>query len=229
MKTLLLFHAIFTLLAHVASAALYSFNNVSSLSVHGITDADGRAFRSGTTVGQELTATGTYGNWTSAGPGVVAFGFFSTDSLSGFTTTQLISAFTIFSTTGTFGAGPSGQRGTFAVTTADIEVTGSPFAGKNIYLFAGNGSTLATSTQFLVLKNSSQFLAADDDAPLAVTIQFLSSNSTLLLGTTASNVPTTNTDATVTPGWAMVAPIPETSTSLLGVLGGLVMLRRRRA
>ena len=51
---------------------------------------------------------------------------------------------------------------------------------------------------------------------------------TLLLGTNVANVQTLNTDATITPGWAMVT-VPEGSTAFLGTIGMLTLLRRRRA
>jgi hypothetical protein len=214
-----------------AEAATYAFNNGSSATANGIVDATGRSFRSGTTVGQELTATGANGNWTSAGAGVLAVGTFSTDDLSSFTTgTQLISAFNNqFGPAFTFGAGPSGQRSSFAPAAQTVNITGSAFNNQFMYLFAGNGSTFETSSQFLVLKhNTNRFLAADDANPNAITVQFLASNSTILFGSAVLNVPTTNTDSSITPGFAMAAPIPETSTSLLGAIGALALLRRRR-
>jgi hypothetical protein len=213
------------------NAATYAFNNGSSATANGITASNGNAFRSGTTVGQTLTATGTWGNWTSAGPGVIAVGRFNTDSISSLTSSELIAAFTgQFGTTYTFGAGVTGQRGTFAPAAQTVAITGNTsLSGFNMYLFAGNGATFAESTQFLVLKhNTQQFLASDDSVPTAITVQFLRSNTTTLFGTDVANVPTTNSDASTTPGWAMAAPIPETSTSLLGAIGALALLRRRR-
>lgn len=223
--------ALFATLTLSLNAATYAFNNGSSATANGITDAAGRAFRSGTTDGQSLTATGTWGNWTSAGPGVVAVGRFNTDLLSTLSASELISAFTgQYGTTFTFGAGVSGQRGTFAPAAQTVAITGNTaLSGFNMYLFAGNGATFATSTQFLVLKhNTQQFVATDDSVPTAITVQFLRSNTTTLFGTNVTDVPTTNTDASTTPGWAMSAPIPETSTSLLGAIGALALLRRRR-
>jgi MYXO-CTERM domain-containing protein len=209
------------------SAATYVYNNGSSSSANGITDSLGKAFRSGTTVGQAMTASGTYGNWTSAGPGVLNVGFFTTDNLSVLSKTALVAAFTPFGAAGTFGAGPSGQRGTFSLSPAAVTITDSVFSGKNMYFFAGNGSSFDNSTDFLVLKSSTLWANANDAVPTATTIGFAPGNTTLLLGTSVANVPTTNTDSTTTAGWQMVV-VPEPSAALLGALGALGLLRRRR-
>jgi hypothetical protein len=228
MKSLLLSVFFVASLMATASAATYVFTSGTGVGAHGVTDASGRVFREGTTAGDTFTPTS--GAWTSAGPGVVALGIFSTDSLSGLTQSQLVSAFTNQFSDGSFGAALGGGRGFFGSDAVTTTITGSPYAGKAMYLFAGNGSTFETSTQFLILKhNTSTFNIADDLEPSAITVTFTPTSSTLLFGTNVSDVRTTNTDSSVTAGWAMVAPIPETSTSLLGVLGGLLMLRRRRA
>jgi hypothetical protein len=225
MKSNILSLAFVVLAAGSASAASYIFNNGSSATANGVVDSDGNSFRSGTTVGQALTATGTYGNWTSAGPGVLAVGVFSTDDLSSLGKTSLIAAFTNSFGSGTFGAGPSGQRGTFSLSPAATTITGSAYAGKNMYLFAGNGATFADSTQFLVLKNDTTWLATDDAIPTATTVSFLASNTTVLLGFDLADVRTTNTDSSITAGFQMV---PEPSAALLGAVGALGLLRRRR-
>ena len=211
-----------------SQAAVYVFDNGSGADANGIVDLNGRAFRANTTVNQQFTGASLNGNWFSAGPGVVSVGIFSTDSLSNLNQTQLISSFTNTFASGTFAQGAGGQRGTFSLTPSNIIIQNSVFQNKNIYLFAGNGSTFENSTQFLVLKHSSQFLAADDNSPTPIDIIFQPGNTTLLLGTTVTNVPTTNSDASTNAGWAMVTPVPETSTTLLGALGALAMLRRRR-
>ena len=211
-----------------ASAASYIFNNGSSTNANGIIESGGDSFRNLTTDGQVLTATGTYGNWTSAGAGFVAVGVFNTDNLSGLDSASLISAFTNTFGSGTFGAGPAGQRGTFSLSPPATTITGSAFAGKNMYLFAGNGSSLANSTEFLVLKHDTQWLATDDAIPTATSISFLASNTTTLFGLDMADVRTTNTDSSATTGFSMAAPIPEPSAAVLGAFGALLVLRRRR-
>ena len=211
-------------------AASYIFNNGSSATANGVIDLSNNSFRSSTIAGASITGTGTYGNWTSAGPGVIAVGVFNTDALASLQKSSLIAAFTNTFGSGTFGAGPSGQRGTFSLSPAAVTIAGSAYADKNMYFFAGNGSTFENSTEFLVLKSSTKWLATDDAIPTATTIQFLSSNSTVLFGTNVSDVRTTNTDSSITAGFKMAAPvaIPEPSAALLGAIGALGLLRRRR-
>lgn len=212
----------------ISAAATYQFLNGSGSTANGITDKDGNAFRLGTVAGQTFSGTDANGDWISAGPGVVAVGLFSTDNLSLLNQTQLIAAFDNLYFGGSFAGGPGGQRGTFVLNSDQTTIANSVFDNKFMYLFAGNGTTFANSTQFLVLKSTTKFLAADDAASSAVSVSFSPSNTSILLGNSVANVPTTNTDASTNAGWAMVTPVPETSTTLLGALGALAMLRRRR-
>lgn len=212
-----------------AHAATYSFSNGSGATASGIQDLDGRAFRANTQPGDAFT--GTAGG-TSAGPGVVAVGFFTTDDLSGATSAaSLISLFTNFGgVTNTFAAaGTGGNRGIFLLGPPAATITASAYAGKNMYLFAGNGTTLENSTQFLVAKSATQFAAADDSVPTAISVVFRPDNSTVLFGSTVPDMKTTSSDSSITAGFQMAAPIPEPSAALLGALGALGLLRRRRA
>ena len=201
-----------------ASAASYSFNNGTSSTASGISDASGNTFQGGSTAGVGFAT----GGGTSAGPGVVAIGIFSTDSLSGLSNADLIANFTsLTGVTNTFAtAGALGNRGIFSSAAMNIRITGSAFENKNMYLFAGNGTTFATSTQFLVVKLATQFLSSDDSIPTATAELFRPSTSTLLIGTNATNVQTTNTDASTTPGWAMSSARPFWTVS---TLSGLIL------
>ncbi len=225
MKIKLSLLAISAVLAASASAASYAFNNGASSTASGISDASGNTFSSSVAAGVGFAT----GGGTSAGSGVVGIGIFSTDSLSGLGASALIADFTsLTGVTSAFAAsGATGNRGVFSSTATSITITGSAFENKNMYLFAGNGSTFALSTQFLVVKLATQFLGSDDSIPTATSELFRPSTSTLLVGNTVANVQTANTDASITPGWAMVA-VPESSTALLGALGALALLRRRR-
>jgi hypothetical protein len=208
----------------VAIGALYTINSGTGSTASGIQDSLGRTFRSGTTAGDAFSI----GGGTSAGPGVVAFGIFSTDQLSNLQTTNLVSAFTGFGNTAAFNTnGTTGNRSVYT-SPQTAQVAGSAFNGKNVYLFAGNGTTFSNSTQFLVVKSNFLFSAAQDDIPTPQVWTIRPDNSQLLLGTSATNVQTANTDTSVTPGWQMATPVPEPSAAILGTLGALVLLRRRR-
>lgn len=213
-------------LAIPASAATYTLSAGTGVDAFGIQDFSGRAFRDQTAVG--ATFNGAAGG-TSAGPGVVAFGIFSTDALSTFTSTQLVSAFTNFGdVSGTFSAvGTSGNRGVFSLSST-AAVAATSFAGKAFYLFAGNGTTLANSTQYFVFKSTTLFGAADDNNPAPIDVAITPTSGTVLFGSLVADMKTTSGDATVTPGFRMAVAVPEPSAVLLGAVGALGLLRRRR-
>lgn len=214
-----------------ANAALYTLNGGTTASAAaGVETMEGRTFRSGTTDGTAFTGTNA---GVSAGPGIVAFGIFSTDNFSGVLDgAGLVSLFTQFgSTSYSFASGgTSGQRSIFSIPQS-AKITDSAFANKAVYFFAGNGTTFAGSTQFLIAKMDTITFVPGDDTANATAPKIISinpANSTALLGSEVANVWTTNSDATQTPGWQMATLIPETSTALLGALGALGLLRRRR-
>lgn len=213
----------------LSQAALYTLTNGTTASTAaGVQTTEGYVFRAATTAGTNFTT----GNLaTSAGPGIVAFGFFSTDSLSSVSTpTALVSLFTQFGAVNTFNnAGTGGNRSVFS--TAQSQTITPTFSNRSIYFFAGNGSTFLNSTQFLVAKMDTEtFLPGDDvtNAIIPKVITINPANSTVLIGSEIANVWTTNSDASTNAGWQMAALVPETSTSLLGALGALMLLRRRR-
>ena len=213
-----------------SSAASYVFNNGGGPYASGIADVMGHTFSSSTPAGTAFPS----GGGISAGPGVVGIGIFSTDNLEGLDSQSLIADFRSLTglTTAFASAGPLGTRGTFASAAINIIITGSVFENQNMYLFVGNGTTFSNSNEFLVVKLATQFLASDDNIPTPTTEMFRptggTAETTLLLGTNVANVQTLNTDATITPGWAMVT-VPEGSTAFLGTIGMLTLLRRRRA
>jgi hypothetical protein len=218
------------LTAATSQAALYTLGNGSGSTAAGVETIEGKVFRSGTVDGATLTGTNTA---TSGGPGVVAFGVFSTDSLSTVATaSELVNLFTQFGAVGTFGAASTGGNRSVFSRANTATITGSAFAGKAIYFFAGNADTFANSTQFLVAKMDTEIFSAGDDttfatAPKSITIN--PGNSTTLLGKEVANVWTTSSDATTNAGWQMATLVPEPSAALLGALGALGLLRRRRA
>jgi hypothetical protein len=178
-------------------------------------------------------AVGTFTGFSSpTNPGVYGFGFFGvTDSAVTNATqlTDIVTAFTVFGTTDTFNGGgaPTNQRGLFAHSQSGV-VTGSSFSGKNIYLLVGNGATFGASSELLVLKNTSLFTDAQDSVPTAQNITFSTATATLLFGRNIADVKTTGTDSSATAGWGTAKAVPEPSAALLGALGALGLLRRRR-
>lgn len=205
-----------------SQAALITLINGAAATASGIQTVAGLTFRSGTSVGDALG--GSRGG-TSAGAGTVAFGFFTTVINS---ETTDFSNFVAFGNVGTFAAGgPSGNRSIFQ-SAQNVTVTGSQFDGKNIVLFAGNGTTFGTSSEFLVVDTGIAFNSVSDGTPTPTTLTVRPDSSTLLFGSTVLDVYTTNIDTSVTPGWSMATPVPEPSAALLGALGVLGLLRRRR-
>ena len=209
--------------ASSAHSALITLNNGASATASGIQTEDGLTFRGGTTAGDSLG--GTNGG-ISAGPGAIAFGIFTT------TITQDTTDFSSFVPFGNIlefsAAGAFGNRSVFSLP-QNVTVAASVFAGKNIILFAGNGTSFANSTQALVVDTGIAFNSVSDANPSPTSFTVRPSNSSILFGSAASNVLTTNTDTSVTEGWSMKTIVPEPSAALLGALGALGLLRRRRA
>lgn len=218
--------AVLTVASSDAATTSYQFTTGTTAASNGIINGvSGKAFQN--------SVSATY-----AGPGTVGVGYFNiTDAaiLAATSPATLISAFQNWNTNGTstFNApGAVGNRGVFNISPAaarDLQTGGSGagFQDKAMYVFVGNGATYAASTQFLVLKSTYTFNPAESGVTTYAKT-FTTANSAALIGSSVADVKTTNTDATVTPGWSTAALIPETSTALLGALGALGLLRRRR-
>lgn len=159
--------------------------------------------------------------------GIIAIGVFSTltdlDISSATSVATLAGDFKTFGTTAQFGAG-FGLAGTYQFETTGATPGVDGFAG-NIYTFIGNGATLAASTEILVYKNESTFVAdpgASDPALLSDTLD----SGTLLLG--GFNNYSEDIGLGPAPAYNTVNLIPEPSVALLGALGVFGLLRRRR-
>ena len=182
-------------------------------------------------------ATGTFTGYQAPGTaGIVAFGIFSSLSDAQITGAAdfanglsiLSNAFVQFGAAGTFNtAGPTGSKGVFSRNTSSL-VVGSPFSTKNIYAFVGNGTSFSNSTELLVLKSASTFTDGQDAIPTAQLVTLSYANTSLLFGRQLADVKTTTTDSSVTLGWGTAVAVPEPSAALLGALGALGLLRRRR-
>jgi hypothetical protein len=226
MKTRKAILLLLALSASFASAAttLYTVTTGSTATSAGVANKDGLQFQSSSVAA-----------FTSAGPAVVSFGYFSiTDLEIGAATSMstLTSAWKQWNgATTTFAApGPSQFRGVFssAATARDLSLpANSDFASKNMYVLIGNGTTYANSDQALVLKTSFIFDPLET-GPTAFSKTITTLNSSALFGSQVLDVRTTATDASATPGWRTAAFVPEPSAALLGAIGALGLLRRRR-
>jgi len=228
MKSKLIILAVVAMNIGSSYGAVYNVTNGTTATSNGIASSGGlKTDPTGTAV------TGTFtGFYSTTDPGVYGFGYFGvTDAaITGATTlSSIYSNFNQFGTTDTFNSGgaPTSARGLFAHSQS-ATVTGSGFSAKNIYLLVGNGSTFNNSTELLVLKNQSTFTDAQDATPTAQNISFTTSTATLVFGVNIANVKTTGSDSSSTPGWGTAVPVPEVSTALLGAIGALGLLRRRR-
>ena len=208
----------FLLTASLSQAALYTLTNGSSATSNGIGNSTGTP-----------EVYGTPFNTTSA---FLAVGYFNVadSSLATLSGTSLVAAFQNWGASGNFTAtGAFGNKGTVSYAAPAKTVGTGAFAGQNMYVLVGNSAGIGTAaTQYLVLKTTFQFLASDDSNPSPITKTFNAANSTLLVGANVSDVRTTTADSSATAGWRTVTPVPEPSAALLGAIGALGLLRRRR-
>lgn len=219
-KVSILAPILFAACVGMVSAASYTLQTGATATASGFANSGGVVFQNSA-------------NASFAGPGTVGFGIFtiSDSDISGATSGGVLtSAFVGFGTssTGTFTApGLSANAGTFSRNSTGV-VTGSPFANSLVYLLVGNGTTYANSTQFGVFKTTFSYLAADDAVPTPIVYTVTSANTSVLFGSTTADVRTTGADSSPTPGFRTATPIPEPSAAILGAVGALGLLRRRR-
>ena len=139
--------------------------------------------------------------------------------------TSIISSFNIF------GGGPGISIGSGSLITnaTGITSTANPtlFNGFTLYAIIANSSTLSTATQFALVNNT----GAGTFFPTDIT----TSNSASINFTTFTALQTVAGGGTTTTGTPnsihminVVTAVPETSTALLGAIGVLGLLRRRR-
>jgi MYXO-CTERM domain-containing protein len=202
------FAAFFALLG-TSGAATYTITNGSGSSAFGIGDSSGDGF-----VGIE---------------GVAALGVYSSTDFATFTAQDFIANFTVFGVptqTNFREAGIFGNNGTFEYSPAGLAAN-APYVNQAMLVLVGNAATFALATEFLVLDLGRNFLAADDQVATPQTVA-ITGSTVVLFGSTIPNMPTFNNDTTINQGFLTAAPIPEPSAALLGALGALALLRRRR-
>ena len=229
-------------LAIPASAALYTAtNNVNGVSATPIVSSIGRQVS-----GSPGNVTGGSGAAAySTVQGIAAIGYFdfgiaddgiTQDSdLGSVSKASILGAFVQYGAAGLFTVtnSPVFTRGLFTAPTTGTVGTSS-FNNKNIYILVGSGaSTLAGSTEFLILKSSTLFTTAQDDilTPALVNVSATQAGQipTLLLGE-YNNFQTRHSvaDNSTTAAWNTVVPVPEPSSAALGLFAGLGLLARRR-
>lgn len=98
--------------------------------------------------------------------------------------------------------------------------------GKLIHLFVGNGTTVENSSSYVILSGSASF---PTDVTVATGVTYLAtvgSNLTLVASQAADWYPTLTLGGAAGNGYIQF--VPEPSTALLGAIGALGLLRRRR-
>jgi hypothetical protein len=203
-----------------ANAATYTLTNNFGTDSSAVVDASGI----------RLTGNGVNGTVI----GSAGFGYFTTDSAVTSATsgaTLIDSDFVEFgSNAGLFNdpTFPTNFEGIFSRQGAVTGTNLDPFTGKNIYLVISNASTLSGGTQYLVYKLDAQFGAqAGEPINSTITIDSQALAGTLLLGSIGPDRTVGGVDSLAEPSFQLQA-IPEPSAALLGGLGALALLRRRR-
>ncbi len=124
---------------------------------------------------------------------------------------------------------PTATGNTKGTITGAFAATGggnaSLFNGKQIYFVIGNGSTVANSTDFAIFTtaNNTSF-PADVTGSGTAAVTFSSITNSVVL----SNGGSEDAAGSARDQIKMVSAIPEASTALLGAIGALGLLRRRR-
>ena len=204
--------------ASIANGAIYTFNNVANGPGDTLYANSANAYSSG-----NILTVGTF----TTGFDVNANLLNQAILLSNYST---LSQVTIGSTSETLGG--EGSTTIFPGYTeyapnngADI-LTGNALIGKTLYAFVGNTASLASSTAF------SLFVVApaifDDTTGESEYVVNPGNGGTVLIGTTS----TSTVDAGAGPGTyntlRTVAIVPEPSSALLGLIGAICLLRRKR-
>lgn len=170
------------------------------------------------------------GNGTLSSGGIVAIGYFSgivpSSNVANIATT--ISSFTLqtFSLTGSFSADLEGAFPGYVqgdIVSSALITDPNALIGQLVYLFAGNGATLASSTEWVL----AAIRPIADDLPLPQ--QYTANAAEVqapLFGNFGTFTGAVNGDSAT---YRTLQFVPEPSSALLGAIGALALLRRRRA
>jgi len=158
-----------------------------------------------------------------SGSGYVAIGYFNVADVTLATTQQLVTSFVQYGGSTTFGAGLN-VAGLFNLNTSgvDLSVT-NPFSGKALYVLAANGNGLNTSDAVFIWRPTGATFGSTEPVDLAYNVQV--GQGAVVRGG-VGNYSVDFGEGNV-PAFNMVL-IPEPSVAMLGIFGGLVLLRRRR-
>mgnify|MGYP000501234747 CR=1 FL=1 len=180
------------------------------------------------------TGFGTNAYLTSSGDATLAGAFLGNFSINDgdiasiSSSTDLVNSFNLYNTGG-FNAPtpPLSLAGTFGVSGS---VPVGSFNGSNIYLLSTDSRDIGSATEFGVVKLSNTFNVADDANPNPIDITLNAGAGTVLAGdfgvvqfAPSPLNPTGENDA-----FRTAQLVPEPSVALLGALGVLGLLRRRR-
>ena len=162
--------------------------------------------------------------------GIVAMGYFgSAPSSNPSLINSTISDFTILASglTGSYSATLGGSFAGYIenVVQGSIIAEASPLVGKALYVFAGNASTLAASTQWALVQVAT-ILSDDPDEQTYVAQPF---GLTPIIGSIGSYTGNASGMASESEVYTTLQFVPEPTTALLGAFGALGLLRRRRA
>jgi hypothetical protein len=162
------------------------------------------------------------------GSGSISVGYFSTLADANLKTTLFSTLKNDFQQLGSSLAFANGfsAPGFFDVGLGAAIADGSAFIGKSVYVFLGNANTIADSTDIAVWKGGITF-QADSVSVGGNVVLDQAGFSSLLVGTDGGTENVLGIDFNKSIRMAN-APIPEPSTALLGALGALGLLRRRR-
>lgn len=172
-----------------------------------------------------VTSTGTIGALAGTTTGFAAVGVLSESGITGITTTFAGLNFVQYgaaagATTTSTSAGQFTLAGNVNITNS----SGDAFRSQNIYLLVGfGGSSLATSTEMFIYRFNTTFGLAESGTPISLVLS--TAPGTTLFGTEVGNPATSASGGYRS---AALAPVPEPSAALLGMLGALGLLRRRR-
>jgi len=145
------------------------------------------------------------------------------------TASQVLADFTAIDNTPV--AGFASSQGVFTANDLSGGTYPAGFSGANAYVLVGNNSTLANSTVIAVYHLAGQVFTPVDGFGNATVAIAANATAGWVYGTVTplSAQPTGIGTTTYTQGIQLISsPVPEPSAALLGMLGGLALLRRRR-